>query len=155
MLSVFRLFFYPYCVIHRDNAKIWHRKHPLRQNIGLAFLTLGSILLSLSVFRLYVIQFIYFSDWKNVPWESRLALRLLFRIRNRDDYFKWYVRSQDKRALGEELKDLSLPERLYMNLPIIALVLMVIGFFLCFNYSVLWKFIISLFWFAKIYEGLI
>jgi hypothetical protein len=93
---------------------------------------------------MYLIKFINFFDWNNVPWESRLALRL-FGIKNRDSYLKWLFKAQEKYPLGKELKDLTLAERVVLNLPVLALALMVIGSLLCFNYSALWRFLDSIF----------
>lgn len=67
-----------------------------------------------------------------------------FGIKNRDTYLKWLVNAQEKYPLGEDLKDLTLAERVALNLPFLALALMVLGFFLCFNYSALWRFISSI-----------
>jgi hypothetical protein len=97
---------------------------------------------------MYLIKFINFFDWNNVPWESRLALRL-FGIKNRDSYLKWLFKAQEKYPLGKELKDLTLAERVVLNLPVLALALMVIGSLLCFNYSALWRFLDSIFWYTK------
>ena len=116
----------------------------MRQNIGLFFLTLGSALLGLSIFRIYLTKFLNFYDWKEIPLESRLALRL-FGIKDRHSYLKKLVNSQEKYPLGKELKNLTLAERVVLNLPVLAIALMVIGFLLCFSYQALWRFLNSIF----------
>ena len=121
----------------------------MRQNIGLILLTSGSILLGFGVFRIYLTEFIKFLDWKNVsywkniPWESRLALRLLFRIKQ-DNFMKRVFEAHEKYPLGKGLKDLTLAERLYLNIPVYAIILMVIGLVLCFDYTALGRFLGSM-----------
>lgn len=110
----------------------------MRQNVGLVLLTGGSILLALGVFRFYLIEFMKFLDWKNVPWESRLVLRL-FGVKQ-DNFIKRIVKAHEKYPLGKELKDLTLAERLYLNIPVYAVIFMVIGFFLSLNYSAIGRF---------------
>jgi hypothetical protein len=110
----------------------------MRQNVGLVLLTGGSILLALGVFRFYLIEFMKFLDWKNVPWESRLVLRL-FGVKQ-DNFIKRIVNAHEKYPLGKELKDLTLAERLYLNIPVYAVIFMVIGFFLSLNYSAIGRF---------------
>jgi hypothetical protein len=106
----------------------------VRQNIGLILLTGGSILLALGVFRVYRIEFIKFLDWKNVPWESRLVLRLFSKF-NKENFLKRINELHQKWPLGKELKNLTLGERLYLNIPAYAVLLMVVGMFLCFDYN--------------------
>jgi len=105
----------------------------MRQNIGLILLTGGSILLAIGVFRVYLIEFIRFMDWKNVPWESRIVLRL-FGI-NKDNFLRRIVSASEKYPLGKGLDKLTFAERLYLNIPAYAVILMVIGLFLCFDYT--------------------
>jgi len=106
----------------------------VRQNIGLILLTTGSLLLAIGVFRIYKIEFIKFLDWKNVPWESRLVLRLFSKY-NKDNFLKRINALNEKWPLGKPLDNLTLGERLYLNLPAYAVLLMVVGMFLSFNYS--------------------
>jgi len=121
----------------------------VRQNIGLILLTGGSILLGVGVFRIYLTEFIKFLDWKNVsywkniPWESRLALRLLFRIKQ-DNFLKRVVEAHETYPLGKRLKDLTLAERLYLNIPVYAIILMAMGLVLCFDYGALGRFLGSM-----------
>jgi hypothetical protein len=102
-------------------------------------LTGGSILLGIGVFRSYLSEFIKFLDWKdasywkNIPWESRLALRLLFRIK-KDNLIKRVLELNETHPLGQGLKNLTLAERLYLNIPIYAIIFMAIGLILCLNY---------------------
>ena len=107
----------------------------MRQNVGLFFLTLGSVLLSIGVFRTHLIQLINFYEWKNVPWELRLYCWSRG-IRNREDYVKWLGKSQEKNyyPLGEQ-GELTRSKRIDLDLPIISIVLMVVGFLLCLKYS--------------------
>ena len=106
----------------------------MRQNIGLIFLTIGSVLLAVGVFRTYKIEFIKFLDWKNVPWESRLVLRLFSKF-DKENFLKRINELHEKWPLGKELKNLTLGERLYLNIPAYAVLFMVVGMFLCFDYT--------------------
>jgi hypothetical protein len=116
----------------------------LRQNIGLLFLTIGSVLLSVGVFRSHLTKFINFYEWKNVPWEVRLYFKLRG-IKSRDDYFGWIVRAQKREYCPSgEKGDLALAQRIDIDLPIIAIVFMVIGFILCLNYPALGRFLGSM-----------
>jgi len=106
----------------------------MRQNIGLILLTAGSLLLAIGVFRIYKIEFIKFLDWKNVPWESRLVLRLFAKF-DKDNFLKRINALHEKWPLGKPLDNLTLRERLYLNIPAYAVLLMVAGMFLSFNYT--------------------
>ena len=100
------------------------------QNIGLAFLAVGSVLLSICVFPRRLI-----GTWKDYPWEQRLFLKMLGEreffenLQNRDEHAlrmekdEKYARRMNRRA------------RIRADYPIIAIVMMLIGFFLCLNYS--------------------
>jgi hypothetical protein len=114
----------------------------VRQNIGLILLTGGSILLGFGVFRIYLTGFIKFLDWKDVPWESRLILRL-FRVKQ-ENFLKRIVEAHEKYPLGKGLKDLTLAERLYLNIPVYAIILMAMGLVLCFDYAALGRFLGSM-----------
>lgn len=102
----------------------------MRQNIGLVLLASGSIILGISVFRLYLIKF-YQLDWQKFPWEVRLFCRLIG-INSKDDYFKKLFINKEYILHDEELK---FADRIKIDLPIIALVQMVVGMFLCLDYS--------------------
>jgi hypothetical protein len=116
----------------------------LRQNIGLLFLTFGSVLLSIGVFRYHLTKLINFYEWKNVPWEVRLYFKLRG-IKSRDNYFGWIVRAQKRDYCpSDEKGDLALAQRIYIDLPIIAIVFIVIGFILCLNYPALGRFLGSM-----------
>lgn len=84
-------------------------------------------------------EFIKFLDWKNIsywkniPWESRLALRLLFGVKQ-DNFMKRISEAHELYPLGKGLKGLTLPERLYLNIPIYAIIFMAIGLVICLVY---------------------
>jgi hypothetical protein len=106
----------------------------MRQNIGLFFLTAGSIILSFCLFPKRLI-----ASWKQYPWEQRLFLRLMgnrsaFEDRNEDVAYMNRIES-DAEFRKLEMKRAKRRERIRTDWPIIAFVMMVIGFFLCFNYS--------------------
>jgi len=102
----------------------------MRQNIGLLFLTLGSVILSLCVFPKRLI-----GTWEQIKWEQRLFLKLigdreLFDAKHKAE--KDTLRMQrDKKY--ERRRDCF--QRIREDLPLVAIVMMLIGFFLCFNYS--------------------
>jgi hypothetical protein len=102
----------------------------MRQNIGLALLTIGSVLLSISVFPKRLI-----GAWKDFSWEQRLFLKLLGEkeffevIQDRDEHAR---RMQEDERYARRVRCLA---RIKADYPIIAIVLMVLGFFLCLNYS--------------------
>lgn len=103
----------------------------MRQNIGLFFLTAGSIILGISIYRLYVRRF-YQLDWTRFPWEARLFCNLLG-INNKEDYFKKLFFGEKEYLLPDDEQKFG--DRLRTDLPIIALFLMIIGLFLCLDYS--------------------
>jgi hypothetical protein len=86
------------------------------------------------VFRTYKIEFIKFLDWKNVPWESRLVLRLFSKF-DKENFLKRINELHENWPLGKELKNLTLGERLYLNIPAYAVLFMVVGMFWCFDYT--------------------
>jgi hypothetical protein len=102
----------------------------MRQNIGLVFLTLGSVLLSICVFPSRLI-----GSWKDYPWEQRWFLKMLGEkeffenLRNRDEHAS---RMEKDEKYARRVKRWA---RIRADYPIIAIVMMLIGFFLCFNYS--------------------
>lgn len=103
------------------------------QNIGVIFLTAGSVILGISVFRLFLIKF-YQIEWGKFPWEAKLFCKLIG-IKSKDDYFKKLLIMKKEYVLPDE--ELKFADRIKIDLPIMALVLMVIGMFLCFDYSAL------------------
>jgi hypothetical protein len=103
----------------------------LRQNIGLFLLTSGSIILGVSVFRLYLIKF-YQLEWKKFPWEVGLFCRFIG-IGNKDNYFKKLLINKKEYVLPNN--ELKFMDRIIIDLPIIALLLMMMGMFLCLDYS--------------------
>jgi hypothetical protein len=108
----------------------------VRQNIGLILLTGGSILLAISIFRVYRIEFIKFGEWKNVPWESRFILRLFSKF-NKENFLKRIYVLHEKWPVGKPLTNLTLAERFYLNIPAYAVMFMIVGMFLCFDYTAL------------------
>jgi len=108
----------------------------LLKNIGLIFLTLGSILLSINIFKYNLQKYINYTNWKKVPLEVRIFCRLFFRIKDRDQYIKKLFFN---RPLPSEHDKLDYKQRLTIDIPIVALILMIIGMLFCFNYSVLFK----------------
>jgi hypothetical protein len=108
----------------------------LLQNIGLVFLTLGSILLSLNVFKYNLQKYINYSDWKKVPWEVRIFCRLFLGIKDRDQYIRKLFLIHPIPSSDDKL---DYRQRLTIDIPIIALILMIIGMLLCFNFSALFK----------------
>jgi len=102
----------------------------MRQNIGLFFLTLGSVILSLCVFPKRLI-----GSWEKFKWEQRLFLKLigereLFDAKHKAE--KDALRIQRDKKYERRVKCLA---RIREDLPLIAIVMMLIDFFLCFNYS--------------------
>jgi hypothetical protein len=106
----------------------------MRQNIGLLMLTGGSLLLAIGIFRIYQIEFIKFLDWKNVPWESRLILRLFAKF-DEKNFIKRIHELKQTWPLGKPLNNLTMGERIYLNIPAYAVFLMIVGMLLSFNYS--------------------
>ena len=103
----------------------------LKQNIGLILLTSGSIILGISVFRVCLVKF-YQIEWMQIPWEVKLFCRFIG-ISGRDDYFKKLVLGKKEYVLPDE--ELRLADRIKVDLPIIALFLMIVGMFFCMDYS--------------------
>lgn len=109
----------------------------MRQNVGLFFLTAGSLILSLSVFWGKILNF----KWQDLHWEQRLFYRLM-RIKNLREYMWKSFEERDELLKGNEKlrKKINRRERLIVDMPLIALILMVMGFLLCMNYQALLKF---------------
>lgn|GEM_PF-2298181 len=106
----------------------------MRQFIGLLCLTLGSVLLSLSVFRNMLEKFFNY-DWKQLPIEIRALCRIIG-IKNRHEFLmKLFI--HEKGTLFSSAEPLSLRQRIIVDLPLIALGLMVLGFFLSIDYAAL------------------
>jgi len=101
----------------------------MRQNIGLFLLTTGSVLLSVRVFWGKII-----GSWKDLCWEQRLFFKL---TGGKDLFENIQKKSEDIAKLLSDNKFLRRAKRrnrIVTDLPLIALVLMVAGFFLCLNY---------------------
>jgi hypothetical protein len=97
---------------------------------GLILLTFGSLLLAREVIgRGYVREFMRFLAWENVPLESRVVLRLGFGI-NKHNFMKKINEANDKWAIGKVPKNLTIRERVCLNLPVIAVAFMIIGLIL-------------------------
>lgn len=95
-------------------------------------LTLGSVLLSLSVFRNMLEKFFNY-DWKELPVEIRAVCRIIG-IKNRHEFLmKLFI--HEKGTLFCSADPLSLRQRLIVDLPLIAFGLMVLGFFLSLDYT--------------------
>lgn len=102
----------------------------MRQNIGLLFLTAGSVLLSASVFWGKIIR-----SWKELSWEQRL----FFKLAGGKSVFESMQKNSEnlEKLLSDNkfVRRLKRRDRIITDLPLIALVLMVVGFFLCLNYK--------------------
>lgn len=100
------------------------------QNIGLAILTLGSVLLSICVFPRRLI-----GSWKDYSWEQKLFLKMLGEkefmeeMLERDEHA---FRMQNDKKYARRFK---CRMRLRQDYPIIAIVMMLLGFFMCLDYS--------------------
>lgn len=106
----------------------------MRQNIGLFFLTLGSVILSICVFPRRFI-----ASWKDVKWEQRPFLKMVGNsavFGDRDKNIEYEKRMlEDAEFRKRETERATRRERIITDLPIIALALIVTGFFLCLNYA--------------------
>jgi len=100
------------------------------QIAGLVLLTIGSILLAREVIgRGYVREFMRFGAWENVPLESRVVLRIGYGI-NKHNFMKKIIATNEKWTIGKVPEHLTILERIYLNLPVIAVAFMIIGFVL-------------------------
>jgi len=103
----------------------------MRQNIGLFCLTAGSILLSINVFWGK-----YVSDWKGLPPEQRLFYKLtggkkLFDFEAKAREFEIVNRMQKDPEFREVMENRAKwRRRIVGDLPILAILLMLVGFFL-------------------------
>ncbi len=101
----------------------------MRQNIGLLFLTIGSVLLSIRIFLDKVI-----GNWDDLTIEQRFFYRLIGRKTLWD-------KSQKKDNLISKFGDpkyrkkLIRSARLREDIPIIAAILIIAGFFLALDYA--------------------
>jgi hypothetical protein len=101
----------------------------MRQNFGLFFLTAGSVILSICVFPRRFI-----ASWKDVKWEQRPFLKMvgnsaMFGDRTKNIEYENRMLS-DAEFRKREMKHAERRERIITDLPIIALLMMLIGFFL-------------------------
>jgi hypothetical protein len=101
----------------------------MRQNIGLILLTAGSILLSVSVFWGKTI-----GSWKDLCWEQRLFFKLTAGKRLFDKIQKDSDNTAKMLSDNKFLRRANRRKRIVTDLPLIALVLMLLGVFLCLNY---------------------
>jgi hypothetical protein len=101
----------------------------MRQNIGLLLLTTGSVLLSVRVFWGKTI-----GSWKDLYWEQRL----LFKLTGGKKLFDKIQKDSENMAkmLSDKklLRSANRRKRIVTDLPLIALVLMLLGVFLCLDY---------------------
>ncbi|MEN6560202.1 MAG: hypothetical protein ABFD52_05465 [Acidobacteriota bacterium] len=103
----------------------------MRQNIGLLCLTAGSILLSVNVFWGK-----YVSDWKGLPPEQRF----FYKLTGGKKLFDFEARAKELEIVNRMQKDpvfwklmenrAKWRRRVVGDLPILAILLMLIGFFL-------------------------
>jgi hypothetical protein len=101
----------------------------VRQNIGLFFLTAGSVLLSARVFWGKIV-----GSWKDLSWEQRFFFKLTGG-RSAFESMQKNWENMEKFLLDKKfVRRLNRRERIITDLPLIALVLMMAGFFLCLNY---------------------
>jgi hypothetical protein len=97
------------------------------KTLGIVFFTLGSLILSISVLRHSLQRYVNFK-WSELPWEIRLFCRIIFGAKNQHNYFmKVFGADTDRLPLPD---DFSCKERLLNDFPIIAVVLIIIGFIL-------------------------
>lgn len=101
----------------------------MRQNIGLLFLTLGSVLLSISVFPMRIV-----GNWKDFYWEQRLFLKLIGEKELFEGKYKSIEHALRMQSDKKYKKRVERYGRIKKDVPLIALILMVIGFFLSLNY---------------------
>jgi hypothetical protein len=107
----------------------------MRQNIGLACLTLGSILLSVKVF-----WGTYFRDENDLPMEQRIFYKLtggkkLLDMEKQNKKYEEVMRCQNDEKFRKKVqRRAKCSQRISGDLPIVALMLVIIGFFLCSNH---------------------
>lgn len=103
----------------------------MRQNLGLLCLTAGSILLSINVFWGK-----YVSDWDGLPPEQKLFYKLtggrkLFDLEAQAKAFETAVRMTKDPEFKKQMDNRAKwRRRIVGDLPILAILLMLVGFFL-------------------------
>jgi hypothetical protein len=103
----------------------------MRQNIGLFCLSAGSILLSVNVFWGK-----YFRSWEELPWEQRLFYkltggRLVLDLERQSKELEKVLRYQNDPKYRERMdRRAKWHQRIIGDLPILAILLMLAGFFL-------------------------
>jgi hypothetical protein len=102
----------------------------MRQNIGLLLLTSGSVLLSVTVFWGKII-----ASWKDLSWEQRLFFKLTGGKPLFEKIQKNWENVAKLQSDNDYVKRTKRHNRIVTDLPLIALILMVVGFFLCLNYN--------------------
>ena len=102
----------------------------MRQNFGLLFLTAGSVLLSLNVFWGKII-----GNWKDLGWEQRLFFKLTGGKTLFENIQKNWENMVKLQSDNKFLRRVKRCNRIVTDLPLIAIILMVVGFFLCLNYK--------------------
>jgi hypothetical protein len=108
----------------------------MRQNIGLLCLTAGSILLSINVFWGK-----YFRSWEELPWEQRFFYKLtggrkLFDFEVQAKAYETVARMQKDPEFRKRMDNRAKwRSRIVGDLPILAILLMLVGFFLSLNYK--------------------
>jgi hypothetical protein len=104
----------------------------MRQNLGLLCLTLGSVLLSVNVFWGK-----YVRSWEELPWEQRWFFkltggRLMVDLERSSKMIENVIRIQKDEEFAKRVKRRAkLHGRIVGDLPLVAIVLMITGFFLC------------------------
>jgi hypothetical protein len=107
----------------------------MRQNFGLFFLTLGSVVLSVNVFWGKCVR-----SWEELPWEQRLFYKLtggrkLIDLERQSKMLEEVVKRQNDENYRKRMeKRAKLHSRIIGDLPIVAIVMMITGFFLCLRY---------------------
>jgi hypothetical protein len=78
--------------------------------------------------------------WEDMHWEQRLFYRLMG-IKNMSEYMWKSFKEKDELLKGNEKlrQKIERRERLIVDMPLIALILILVGFCLCLNYQALQK----------------
>ncbi len=82
----------------------------MMQIAGLTLITVGSVLLGLSIFQWYLKDFMRFQKWDNLPWESKIELRL-FGVKG-NNFLENIIKSNEKWPIGKEPKNPKILERI-------------------------------------------
>ena len=107
----------------------------VRQNLGLLCLTLGSILLSVNVFWGKLIR-----SWEELPCEQRFFYkltggRLILDLERQSNELVKVVRYQNDEKYRKRMdRRAKWHSRIVGDLPILAIVMMIVGFFLSLKY---------------------